>query len=317
MKAYAGGWVQLRTEYLELCGLPLYLNAFAGDAGIVLLDSGVAHTPETSVRAELAAAGLRIEDVALVVNSHAHPDHMGGNAGLRKIAQPQFAAPAAEAVWLEDNDRLVRELWEPNPDAYVLSADERADLDAQLGERVRIDRLVRDGDVLDLGGTALTAITTSGHSPGHLALHDPANRLLFTFDDVQGDGVAIAHTGLRLAPLYHDVERYTGGLRRLLELDFDTMIPAHGEHLDRDAAEDRIRLSLEFVGRVDEFVAGYLDAHAEVRLGALAAEIGTRLGSFGGINLQTTSIARAHLDHHVRAGSAVPLWRRPTAQEPA
>jgi hypothetical protein len=40
----------------------------------------------------------------------------------------------------------------------------------------------------------------------------------------------------------------------------------------------------------------------------LARELGTRLGPFGGINLQTMSIAKAHLDDLVRQGSAAPLW---------
>lgn len=317
MKRFAGDWIQLRTEYLETCGLPLYLNAIVGDEGIVLLDSGVAATPKTSLVPELAEAGLRIEDVTLVVNSHAHPDHMGGNSALQTLAAPRFAAPAAEAAWLEDNERVIRELWEPNPDAYRLDDAGRADLLALYGERVRIDRLLRDRDVIEVAGTALSVVTTSGHSPGHIAVHDAGRGVLFTFDDVQAAGVPIAHTDLWLAPLYHDVDRYLGGLRRLAGLDFEIMVPAHGEHLDRAGALDHIEQSIAFVERVDAFVAEFVAARGEVRLGELAQAVGTELGPYGGINLQTMSIARAHLDHQVRRGDLAPVWRTTGTKEHA
>jgi glyoxylase-like metal-dependent hydrolase (beta-lactamase superfamily II) len=310
VRAFADGWFQIRTEYLELCGLPLYLYAYAGADGIVLLDSGVAATPSTSVRPELAEAGLAIEDVRLVVNSHAHPDHMGGNAALAAISDPVFAGPAAEAQWLEDNDALIDQLWEPNPDAYRLSGPERADLLGLLGERPRVQRLLRDGDRIELTEGALTVVSTSGHSPGHLALHDPARGLLFTFDDVQGAGVPIAHTGTWLAPLYHDVRRYRAGLRRLADLDFTTMLPAHGDPLGTDAGQARIAASLRFLSLAEEAVADYLDTHELVRLGDLALSLGTRLGAFGGVTLQTMSIAKAHLDDLVRRGEVAPLYTR-------
>jgi glyoxylase-like metal-dependent hydrolase (beta-lactamase superfamily II) len=310
VKPLADGWFQVRTEYLEFCGLPLYLHAFAGENGVVLLDSGVAATPETSVRPELAAAGLAIEDIRLVVNSHAHPDHMGGNGALAAVCDPVFAGPAAEAEWLEDNDLLIDQLWEPNPDAYRLSPDERDDLLGLLGPRPRVERLLRDGDRLDLGGATLEVITVSGHSPGHLAVYDTDRGLLFTFDDVQGAGVPIAHTDEHLAPLYHDVRRYRSGLRRLDGIDFTTMHPAHGEEMDADAGHERIAASLAFLDRAEEFVAGYLDKHEYVRLGELAHDVGTRLGPYGGVNLQTMSIAKAHLDDLVRRGEVAPLFTR-------
>jgi glyoxylase-like metal-dependent hydrolase (beta-lactamase superfamily II) len=310
MRKLAGNWFQIRTEYLEFCGLPLYLHAYADGDGIVLLDSGVSATPEASVRPELAAAGLAIEDIRLVVNSHAHPDHMGGNSSLAAICDPVFAGPAAEAAWLEDNDILIDQLWEPNPDAYRLSPAERDDLLGLLGERTRVERLLRDGDRIELAETALSVISTSGHSPGHLAVHDEERGLLFTFDDVQGAGAPIAHTETVLAPLYHDVRRYRNGLRHLDGLEFGTMLPAHGDPLDATAGHSRIAESLAFLDRAEELVAGYLDEHELVRLGDLAHELGTRLGPYGGINLQTMSIAKAHLDDLVRRGEVAPLFTR-------
>jgi glyoxylase-like metal-dependent hydrolase (beta-lactamase superfamily II) len=308
VKRFADGWLQLQTEYLQLCGLPLWIHALPHEGGIVLLDSGVAGTPEQSLRGELAQAGLRLEDVDLVVNSHAHPDHMGGNSALQAAAAPTFAGPAAEAQWLEDNQALVEQLWEPNPDAYRLSEDERTDLDGLLGERVRVERLLRDGDQLALSEATLTVVTTSGHSPGHIAVHDADRGVLFTFDDVQGGGVPIAGGEVWLAPLYHDVRRYRDGLHRLLELDFHVLVPSHGDQLDRDAGEARIRESLEFIERASAFVEESVDGRDSIGLRELAEAIGTRLGPFGGLNLQTMSIARAHLDELVRSGRATRRW---------
>jgi glyoxylase-like metal-dependent hydrolase (beta-lactamase superfamily II) len=306
------GWVRIRTDYLDRCGLPLWLHALVDGEELVLLDSGIADTPRLCIDGELQAAGLRLDQIGLVVNSHAHPDHMGGNEALRDLCSPRFAAPAAEASWLEDNDLLIRELWEPNPDSYTLGPDERRELEALLGKRVRIDLLLRDGDSLPLHDNNLDVVMTSGHSPGHIAVHDTDRGLLFTFDDVQGWGVPIAPGHTLLAPLYHDVERYRSGLRRLTELNFDTMVPSHGELLDREQGLARIEASLAFVDAAEEFVADYLDKFEVVGLQALATELGTTLRPYGGLNLQTMSIAKAHLDHLVRQGQAVTQWRRPS-----
>jgi hypothetical protein len=46
----------------------------------------------------------------------------------------------------------------------------------------------------------------------------------------------------------------------------------------------------------------------------LATALATELGPYGGLNLQTKSVAKAHLDHQVRRGILAPVWRR-TEQE--
>jgi glyoxylase-like metal-dependent hydrolase (beta-lactamase superfamily II) len=279
------------------------------DAGseLVLLDAGIASTPESSTAPELAALGLGLADLTLVVNSHAHPDHMGGNAVLRQHSAARFAAPALEAGWLEDNDRLVNELWGSDPDAMELSADERSELAGMLGERVRIDVLLRDGDRLP-GERPLQVITTSGHSPGHIAVLDEPSRTLFTFDDVQGRGRPYLDSDLWLAPLYTDVTRYTDGLSRLLALDFDVLVPSHGDAMDATAGRALIEESIEWVDAVGTLTTGLLRSRGWLTVRDLADAIGTDLGPYGGINLQTVRMARAHLEHLARTGAVETRW---------
>jgi glyoxylase-like metal-dependent hydrolase (beta-lactamase superfamily II) len=234
---------------------------------------------------------------------------MGGNAALAAVTEAVFAAPAAEVEWLEDNEAVISQLWEANPDAYVLSAQERAEIAALFGERVRIDRLLRDGESIQLSAGTLDVITTSGHSPGHIAVRDADRGLLFTFDDVQGSGVPIAGTPHLLAPLYHDVRRYRGGLERLLGTEFELLVPSHGDPLDAEAGRARIQESLDFVDRAEAFVLERLTVGQEVALRELAHALGTELGPYGGVNLQTVSVARAHLDELTRRGLATTRWQ--------
>ncbi|WP_432878964.1 MBL fold metallo-hydrolase [Kribbella sp. CA-245084] len=298
---------RLATDYPHVCGLPLWLYVIDAGSEVVLLDSGIASTPESSTAPELAALGMGLSDLTLVVNSHAHPDHMGGNAVLQKHSRARFAAPALEAGWLEDNERLLTELWGSDPDAMELSEDERSELLGMLDDRVRIDVLLRDGDRLP-GDRPLQVITTSGHSPGHIAVLDEPSRTLFTFDDVQGRGRPFLDSAVWLAPLYTDVIRYTNGLRRLLELDFDALVPSHGDPVDATAGRALIEASLAWVNDVDTLTAELLRTQGSLTVRDLAGAIGTDLGPYGGINLQTVRMARAHLEHLARRGAAEPRW---------
>jgi hypothetical protein len=79
------------------------------------------------------------------------------------------------------------------------------------------------------------------------------------------------------------------------------MVPVHGEHMDRAAALRRIDDSIALVDHADAFVAELGDEHAETTLAYLAQAMGTRIGPYGGVDLQTISIAKA------RSGPARPI----------
>ena len=107
--------------------------------GAILIDGGL---PETAphIAASIAKLGVDIRDVKVLLNSHAHYDHGGGLAELKRLAG------ASLAVSGPDGDRL--EKGEPNMPA------------------VRVDRRLSDGDTVRLGETTLTANITPGHTKG-------------------------------------------------------------------------------------------------------------------------------------------------------
>lgn len=125
------------VHYVGAAGVSAFLITTA--AGSFLLDGGLPETAPLIAR-NIAALGLKLADVKLLLNSHAHFDHAGG---LRELQQQSGAALAASAA-----DRAALEAGGPQMPA------------------VRVTRLVQDGERLTLGDTTLTAHITPGHTPG-------------------------------------------------------------------------------------------------------------------------------------------------------
>lgn len=136
------------TYYVGVRGLSSILITSA--EGHVLIDGGL---PESApkIAAGIRALGFRIEDVELIVNSHAHFDHGGGIAELQRLSGAKVAA----TEW----------------SARVLRTGRSAPDDPQHGvllpfPPVASVEVLKGGDTLRVGRIAVTAHETGGHTPG-------------------------------------------------------------------------------------------------------------------------------------------------------
>lgn len=116
--------------------------------GHVLLDSGMLETVPL-VRANIEKLGFKLADVKAIINSHAHYDHAGGIAELKRLTKAK--------------------LYASEPDAKLLARGGKGD--PNFGDRfpfepVAADRTFTDGWKLKLGGTTMTAMVTPGHTQG-------------------------------------------------------------------------------------------------------------------------------------------------------
>ena len=127
----------------------------------------------------------------LVVNTHGHVDHVGGNKEFETVH-------AHPADW---------------PAICTLTGMEPAQL-----------RPLRAGERLELGGRTLEVLETPGHTPGSIALLDRDNRLLFAGDTVSDRPVFLFLEGASIAD-------YITTLKRLVDLRgaYDVILGCHGE----------------------------------------------------------------------------------------
>jgi metallo-beta-lactamase class B len=112
----------------------------ATPAGHILINTNFEETVP-GLRESVEKLGFRFTDIRIVLGSHAHGDHMEGDALVKQLTGAQVMAMAEDVPALE---RM-----RPGGKAHP------------------IDRVLRDGDQVELGGTTLVARHTPGHTPGN------------------------------------------------------------------------------------------------------------------------------------------------------
>ena len=195
----------------------------AGTEKAMLIDTGFGRADIMKVVRTLTPLPL------VVVNTHGHPDHVGGNAQFAEVhAHPAdfdqihfFSSPEQVArigVTMSGGAEVPEaERWQAAPDqkpATLVPAE--------------------DGYVFDLGGRRLEVVAVPGHTPGGICLLDKDARLLFTGDNDNTQEWMFLEQSTTMA-------RYLKTLEALAaRTDFDTLLPGHGLALDKGFIDEQI-----------------------------------------------------------------------------
>jgi metallo-beta-lactamase class B len=115
--------------------------------GNILLDATLAESAHY-VEENIRKLGFKVEDIKILLNSHAHFDHMGGMAMIKHDSGAVLYASAADKPIIESGH-------------IDFGPSSRVDTTP-----VKVDHVVADGGTVSLGGVTLTAHLTPGHTPG-------------------------------------------------------------------------------------------------------------------------------------------------------
>jgi glyoxylase-like metal-dependent hydrolase (beta-lactamase superfamily II) len=190
-------------------------------AGHVLVDTGYGSTFSRTWELLTAPDALGPEPLALVVNTHCHSDHMGGNAELRRRFGCPVAIPEGEAPLIEAWDERA---------LFLGWAD-------QAAEPFPVDRLLRPGTTEVWGDLEWRVLAAPGHDAHALIFHNPEHGILLSGDALWGNGFGFV-LPLDLQPDGLQAARAT--LELIASLDAKVVIPGHGAPFtDVAAALDR------------------------------------------------------------------------------
>jgi len=202
--------------YVGSKGLASYL--VTTPEGHILINSDFeANVP--MIRASMESLGFKFSDIKVLLISHAHADHCGGSATVKRLTGAKYMVMEGDVDVVESGGKS---------DFYY------ANEPAGLYEPTKVDRVLRDGDEVKLGGTTLTARLTPGHTKGCTTWTMKVNDGLKT-RDVVIVGSPNVNPGYKLVrdPSYPGImEDFEKTFRVLKSLSCDYFLGAHGSYFD-------------------------------------------------------------------------------------
>jgi metallo-beta-lactamase class B len=196
--------------YVGTKGIASYL--ITGPDGNILMDTAM---PEATgqIKANIQKLGFKLSDIRLILNTHAHFDHTGGFAEIKRETGAQLIAGLADKPLLEGG--------------YYPGQETESALKFPA---VRVDRAVRDGDVVTLGPLSLTAHGTPGHSPGCTTWTMEVKEGAEPHKIIFFCSATVALNQLVKNPTYSGiVEDYRSTFKRAALLDGDVFLAPHPE----------------------------------------------------------------------------------------
>lgn len=223
----------IRKEFYVTAEVKRYINIYliTGES-CYLIDSGVSGS-ERIIDEYLHSIGRNMSDIKGIFLTHAHPDHIGGAAEIKRITDCKVYAPMLEIDWIEDIDIQYRE--RPIPNFYTL-----------LLESVKVDVPLQDGDSVTLEkGIEICALLTRGHSHGSMSFILGDN-IIFT-----GDAIPVVHD----LPIFVDYEQSLYSLDRINELsNVQYFCPAWDEIYDKIRLKEVVNDSKRMLHKLKDAV---------------------------------------------------------------
>ncbi len=155
------------------------------------------------IEKSVAQLGFKFSDIKIILGSHAHGDHMEGDALVKSLTGAQVMAMAEDVPLL----KKMMPGGKPHP----------------------LDRILHDGDTVSLGGTTLTAHLTPGHTPGCTTWTMQATEGGKTYNVVIVGSVGV-NPGYKLVnnPNQPDIaEQYEHSFKVLRSLPCDVPLASH------------------------------------------------------------------------------------------
>jgi glyoxylase-like metal-dependent hydrolase (beta-lactamase superfamily II) len=183
-------------------------NVLFDDGGATaLVDSGyLTHAAQTLALVRHALGERRLD---LLVNTHLHSDHCGGNAALQAAYGCHTAIPAADA------DKVRR--WDEDALSYRATGQQCA--------RFGFAQVLAPGAEIELGGLRWQVLGAPGHDPHALLFYCAGHGLLIAGDALWENGFGVIFPELAGEPGFAE-QRAT--LALIAGLDLRLVIPGHG-----------------------------------------------------------------------------------------
>jgi glyoxylase-like metal-dependent hydrolase (beta-lactamase superfamily II) len=205
-----------------------------------LIDTGTLGAESRAVlQAELAELGFQVSDIRRVILTHAHADHYGqaaeivraSNAAVWTHRHNRVQLEAYESIRIQRNEfyvQIMAEAGVPKEQRQRVAESRRSS--DRHAEAVKIDRILDEGDMIELADRAWRVYHTPGHAGGLICLFDPVSRVLLSNDHLLRDisSNPVIEPDPDGGPRPHRLVQYIQHMQRMADLEPVSAWPGHG-----------------------------------------------------------------------------------------
>jgi len=181
--------------------------------GHVLINSGLSESP-SMIQKNVEALGFKFADIKILLTTQGHYDHVAGLAEIKKLTGAKMMVQEGDAQVLADGGHS----------DFIFGNNEAA-----FFAPIKVDRVLHDGDTIQIGGTTLLVLHHPGHTKGSTSY------LVDVKDEKRSWKVLIANmpsilseTKVTGMPAYPNVGKdYQHTFESLKKLQFDLWVASH------------------------------------------------------------------------------------------
>jgi len=230
--------------FLPLPMRPTIINVYLIDChgSWALIDTGM-NSPESIATLDdaLAQINLKIEDIKLLIGTHHHVDHFGASGTIKERSN---AVTFLHPLEVERANRMLffgrmgPSVERPESRAFFIRNGFPVDEHAPAGMRPQWmgtnlynplsepDKLLADGDTVNLGDRTLEIIWTPGHAPGHCVVYLPKEKVMIVGDHLLPK--ITPHVGLYPEATGDPLGDFIASQKKVQKYDVELVLPAHG-----------------------------------------------------------------------------------------
>lgn len=185
--------------------------------GHILIDSGFSETVP-QIKANVAKLGFKLEDIKILLINHAHYDHCGGLAEMKKLTNAKLYASPPDAKVLEDGGK----------------SDFRFGGDPTFSfAPIKVDEILKDGQEIKLGGTTLKTYFTFGHTKGATSWTTDVSENGKKYKVAFLSSLTTLDYALNENPKYPNVKSdFTKTFATLEKIKADVVLSSHGQFFE-------------------------------------------------------------------------------------
>jgi glyoxylase-like metal-dependent hydrolase (beta-lactamase superfamily II) len=202
-----------------------------GNDGYMLIDTGVnSDEAQQALTDQLAEIGVSPRDISQIVITHGHRDHYGMVGRMKKITPAKVYLHYLDEQHIFGHEEAINEQ-QKKTERWLHMNGAPDDLMPSFMEGVRFMNLpypdikLQGGETLTTGIFNLQVIWTPGHSPGHVCLYEPDQKILFGGDHVLP--VITPNISLHFSLAPNPLGDFIASLNRVKQLDVKLVLPAH------------------------------------------------------------------------------------------